>query len=100
MGIGIQPNIIVHPTIIGAMSTAREYSSAINFARRDRMGLALGITVGSTIQTVLLTASILMLPSYVLRHPMKLVFSNPLELVAIAATAFAVNSVAQHSETT
>ena len=88
--------IIVLPFV----GNASEYFSAIHFARRDRMGLALGITVGSTIQIVLLTAPILVLLSYVLRHPMNLIFSNPLELVAIAATAFAVNSVAQDGETT
>lgn len=88
--------IIVLPFV----GNASEYFSAIHFARRDRMGLALGIMVGSTTQIVLLTAPILVLLSYVLQHPMNLVFSNPLELVAIAATAFAVNSVAQDGETT
>ena len=32
--------------------------------------------------------------------PMNLVFSNPLELIAIAAVAFAVNAIAQDGETT
>ena len=31
---------------------------------------------------------------------MNLVFSNPLELIAIAGAAFAVNSIAQDGETT
>jgi Ca2+:H+ antiporter len=33
-------------------------------------------------------------------RPMNLVFANPLELVAIAGVAFAVNSIAQDGETT
>jgi Ca2+:H+ antiporter len=33
-------------------------------------------------------------------RPMNLVFSNPLELVAIAATSVAVRAVAQDGETT
>jgi Ca2+:H+ antiporter len=33
-------------------------------------------------------------------RPMNLVFSNPLELIAVAAVAFAVNSIAQDGETT
>jgi Ca2+:H+ antiporter len=88
--------IIVLPFV----GNASEYFSAIHFARKDRMGLALGISVGSTIQIVLLTAPILVLISYLIGHPMNLVFSNPLELIAIGATAFAVNSVSQDGETT
>ncbi len=45
-------------------------------------------------------APLLVLISYVLGHPMNLVFSNPLELIAVAAAAFAVNSIAQDGETT
>ncbi len=33
-------------------------------------------------------------------RPMNLVFSNPLELIAIAGVAFAVNSIAQDGQTT
>lgn len=79
---------------------ASEYFSAIYFARKDRMGLALGISVGASIQIVLLAAPLLVLISYWLGHPMNLVFSNPLELIAIAAVAFVVNSIAQDGETT
>jgi len=79
---------------------ASEYFSAIYFARKNRMGLALGISVGASIQIVLLAAPLLVLISYWLGHPMNLVFSNPLELIAIAAVAFVVNSIAQDGETT
>jgi len=64
------------------------------------MGLVMSIAVGSSIQVALLMAPLLVLISYVLGRPMNLVFSNPLELVAIAAAAFAVNSIAQDGETT
>jgi Ca2+:H+ antiporter len=86
--------------VLPLAGNASEYFSAIYFARKNRMGLALGITVGSSIQVVLLTAPLLVLISYWLGHPMNLVFSNPLELIAIAAVAFAVNSIAQDGETT
>lgn len=88
--------IIVLP-IVG---NAAEYFSAIYFARKDRMGLVMSIAVGSSIQVALLTAPLLVLISYALGHPMNLVFSNPLELIAIAGVAFAVNSIAQDGETT
>jgi Ca2+:H+ antiporter len=48
----------------------------------------------------LLTTPLLVLASYALRRPMNLVFHNPLELIAIAGAAFAVNSIAQDGETT
>jgi Ca2+:H+ antiporter len=64
------------------------------------MGLVMSIAVGSSIQVALLMAPLLVLISYVVGHPMNLVFSNPLELIAIAAAAFAVNSIAQDGQTT
>ncbi len=88
--------IIVLPFV----GNAAEYFSAIYFARQNRMGLAISISVGSTIQIALLTAPLLVLVSFWMKHPMNLVFSNPLELIAIAGSAFAVNSIAQDGETT
>ncbi|HEX3178263.1 MAG TPA: calcium/proton exchanger [Methylomirabilota bacterium] len=86
--------------VLAVVGNAAEYISAVYFARRDRMGLVMTITVGSTIQIALFTAPALVVISYFLQTPMDLVFSNPLELIAIAAAAFAVNSIAQDGETT
>jgi Ca2+:H+ antiporter len=86
--------------VLAVVGNAAEYISAIYFARRDRMGLVVTITVGSTIQVALFTAPLLVLISWAIGHPMNLVFSNPLELIAIAGVAFAVNSIAQDGETT
>lgn len=88
--------IIVLPFV----GNAAEYVGAVYFARKNRMGLVMGIAVGSSIQVALLTAPLLVLISFVIGHPMNLVFANPLELIAIAAVAFAVNSIAQDGETT
>ena len=86
--------------VLAVVGNAAEYISAVYFARRDRMGLVMTITVGSTIQVALFTAPLLVLLSRAIGHPMNLVFANPLELIAIAAVAFAVNSIAQDGETT
>jgi Ca2+:H+ antiporter len=86
--------------VLAIVGNAAEYVSAVYFARRDRMGLVMGITVGATIQVALLVAPVLVIVSYFMGHPMNLVFSNPLELIAIAAVAFAVNAIAQDGETT
>lgn len=98
-GFGLSPffvGIIVLP-IVGNVA---EYFSAIYFARKDRMGLVMNIAVGATIQVALLTAPILVIVSFMIGKPMSLVFSNPLELIAIASAAFIVNSIAQDGETT
>jgi Ca2+:H+ antiporter len=86
--------------VLPLVGNAAEYFAAIYFARQDRMGLVMSIAVGSSIQVALLTAPLLVLISYALKRPMNLVFSNPLELIAIAGAAFAVNSIAQDGETT
>ena len=86
--------------VLAVVGNAAEYTSAIYFARRNRMGLVVTITVGSTIQVALLTAPLLVFISHLMGHPMNLVFSNPLEMAAIAAVAFVVNAIAQDGETT
>jgi Ca2+:H+ antiporter len=86
--------------VLAVVGNAAEYISAVYFARRGQMGLVIGITVGSTIQIGMLVAPLLVIISYLLGHPMNLVFENPIELIAIAGAAFIVNSIAQDGETT
>jgi Ca2+:H+ antiporter len=86
--------------LLAIVGNAAEYISAVYFARRGRMGLVVGITVGSTIQVGLLVAPLLVIFSYFVGHRMNLVFNNPIELIAIAGAAFIVNSIAQDGETT
>jgi Ca2+:H+ antiporter len=86
--------------LLAVIGNAAEYVSAIYFARRDQMGLAVSITVGSTIQISLLVAPVLVIVSALIGHPMNLVFSSPLELIAIGAVVFAINAIAHDGETT
>ena len=86
-------------TLLAVVGNAAEYISAVYFARKDRMDLVMGITLGSTIQVGLLVAPILVLASFAMGHPMTLVFRSPLELVAVAAAAFCVNAIARDGET-
>lgn len=86
--------------VLAIVGNAAEYISAVYFARRGHMGLVVAITVGSTIQVGLLVAPLLVIFSYLIGHPMNLVFNNPIELIAIAGAAFIVNSIAQDGETT
>ncbi|RYG46088.1 calcium/proton exchanger [bacterium] len=86
-------------TVLAVVGNAAEYLSAVYFARKGRMDLVMGITLGSTIQVALLVAPILVISSFFLGHPMTLVFRSPLELVAVAAAAFAVNAISQDGST-
>jgi len=86
--------------VLALIGNAADILAAIYFARQDRMGLAMGICVGSTVQVALLLAPLLVLISYFIGHPMNLVFTNPLELIAIVGAVFAVNSIALDGETT
>jgi Ca2+:H+ antiporter len=85
--------------VLPLIGNAAEYFAAVYFARQDRMDLVITIAVGSTIQIALFTAPVLVLVSWLMGTPMDLVFSNPLELVAVAGVTFAVNAIAQDGET-
>lgn len=63
------------------------------------MGLVMSICIGSAIQVALVVAPLLVILSWLLGRPMTLVFENPLELFAIAGTAFIVNAIADDGET-
>jgi Ca2+:H+ antiporter len=87
-------------TVLAVVGNAAEYISAVYFARRDRMGLVMTITVGSSIQVALLVAPLLVISSFLMHKRMTLVFNSPLELVAVAAAAFSVNAISNDGETT
>ena len=86
--------------LLAVIGNAAEYVSAVYFARKNKMGLAVSITVGSTIQIALLVAPLLVIVSALMGHPMNLVFTSPLELIAIGAVVFAINAIANDGETT
>jgi Ca2+:H+ antiporter len=87
-------------TVLAVVGNAAEYTSAIYFARKDRMDLVMSITVGSSIQVALMVAPVLVIASFFMGHWMTLVFTSPLELIAVAAAAFSVNAISHDGETT
>jgi Ca2+:H+ antiporter len=98
-GLGLTP-FFLGITVLAVVGNAAEYISAVYFARQNRMGLVMSITVGSTIQIALLVAPLLVIVSYLIGKPMDLVFGSPIELMAIAGVAFTVNAIAHDGETT
>jgi Ca2+:H+ antiporter len=58
-----------------------------------------GARIGSAIQIALVVAPVLVLISWIIGHPMNLVFGSPLDLFAIATTAFIIRAIAADGET-
>lgn len=86
--------------VLALVGTVADLFSAVWFAHQDRMGLAMSICIGSAIQVALVVAPLLVLVSWLIGHPMTLVFRSPLDLFAIAGTAFIVNAITRDGETT
>ena len=97
--LGLSP-LFLGVVVLALVGTSADLFAAVLFAHRDRMGLVMDICVGSAIQVALVVAPLLVVVSWLLNTPMTLVFANPLDLFAIGATAFIVNSVAADGETT
>jgi Ca2+:H+ antiporter len=57
------------------------------------------IAIGSALQIALLVAPLLILLGWIIGRPMDLVFQNPLELAALAASIIATNAVVRDGET-
>ena len=86
--------------VLAVIGNFAEYIACSYFARQGKFGLAMNIMVGGTIQVALFTAPLLVIISYFLGTPMNLVFSSPLELVAIVAVAIIVTTVTKDGITT
>lgn len=93
-------DVFLGVVVLALVGTASDLFAAAFFARQDRMGLVMSICIGSAVQVALVVAPLLVLLSWALGHPMTLVFDNPLDLFAIAGTAFIVSVVSSDGETT
>jgi Ca2+:H+ antiporter len=83
--------------VIAIVGNAAEHTSAIQAALRNRMDLALAISLGSATQIVMFVAPALVLLSLVVGHPMDLVFTL-FELIALIFAVFVTNSVIEDGE--
>ncbi|GGJ30199.1 calcium/proton exchanger [Deinococcus roseus] len=84
--------------LIPIIGNAAEHASAVMFALKNKMDLAVTIAVGSTIQVALLVAPLLVLLGLTVGQKMDLVMHNPLELIAVAAGIVIANSIARDGE--
>lgn len=84
--------------LIAIIGNAAEHVSAITVAIKNRMDLALQISIGSAVQIAMFAAPVLVLVSFLFPVHMGLVF-NTFELVAIVFSVFIVNSISEDGET-
>ncbi len=85
--------------IIPVVGNAAEHASAVTFALKNKMDLAVTIALGSALQIALLVAPILVLLSWLIGRPMDLVLRSPLELAALIGSVLIGNSIARDGET-
>ena len=97
--IGLSP-LFMGVVVLALVGTSADIFAAVWFARQNRMGLVMSICIGSGIQVALVVAPLLVIFSWIAGTPMTLVFRDPIDLFAIAGTAFIVNAIAGDGETT
>jgi Ca2+:H+ antiporter len=91
-------SIFVGVIVVAIIGNAAEHSTAILVARKNRMDLALGIAIGSSIQIALFVAPVLVLMSYFLApSPMNLVFT-PADVLAVTLSVLICAQTANDGE--
>jgi Ca2+:H+ antiporter len=71
--------------LLALVGNVAELYNAVSFARADKMDLALGVTVGASIQVALVVSPVLVLAGSLLNQPMDLLFEL-YEVVAVFVT--------------
>ena len=78
--------------LVAIIGNAAEHSAAIMLAMKNKIGAAVEIAVGSSLQIALFVAPVLVFISFFLGDTMDLVFTT-LELVAIGVAVFIARSI-------
>ena len=93
-------NVFVGIIVVAIVGNAAEHSTAILVAMKNRMDLAMGVAIGSSIQIALFVAPVLVFLSYLMNpgHPLDLVFS-PMEVLAVVLAVLVAEQVTSDGET-
>jgi len=87
-------DVFIGVIVVAIAGNAAEHATAILLARKNRMDLALGIALGSSIQIALLVAPVLVIASHFFGPtPLDLVFSLP-EVLAVAVSVILAAQIA------
>lgn len=89
--------VFVGVILVALVGNAAEHSTAVLVAMKNKMDLALGIAVGSSLQIALFVAPALVFASYFFGTPLDLIFT-PFEVAAVAISVLAVGFVSLDGE--
>lgn len=89
--------VFVGVILVALVGNAAEHSTAVMVAMKDKMDLALGIAVGSSLQIALLVAPVLVFCSYFFGTPLDLIFT-PFEVAAVTISVLIVGFVSMDGE--
>jgi Ca2+:H+ antiporter len=90
--------VFVGVIVIAVIGNAAEHSTAVMMAVKNKMGLSLGIAVGSSLQIALFVAPVLVFFSYLFGQPMDLEFTLP-EVVAVIVAVHLIFQINGDGET-
>ncbi|HEY4245607.1 MAG TPA: calcium/proton exchanger [Lacunisphaera sp.] len=83
--------------VIAIIGNAAEHSTAVAMALKNKMDLAIGIAVGSSLQIALFVTPVLVLVSLFFRQHLSLEFSLP-EVIAVVAAVFVTEQISGDGE--
>ncbi|MFO0706124.1 MAG: calcium/proton exchanger [Nitrospira sp.] len=89
--------VFVGVILVALVGNAAEHSTAVLVAMKNKMDLAFGIAVGSSLQIALLVAPVLVFASYLFGTPLDLIFT-PFEVAAVTVSVFVLGFVAMDGE--
>ncbi|HWS54789.1 MAG TPA: calcium/proton exchanger [Pyrinomonadaceae bacterium] len=89
--------VFVGVIVVAIVGNAAEHSSAILMALRNKMDIAIGIAVGSSLQIALFVAPLLLFASYLFGTPMDLEFTVP-EVIAVVGSIIIVEQISGDGE--
>nr|WP_156281771.1 calcium/proton exchanger [Paenibacillus sp. NEAU-GSW1] len=84
--------------VIAIVGNAAEHSAAIMLAMKNKIGAAVEIAIGSSLQIALFVAPVLILVSTLFGNTMDIIFT-PIELTAIGVSVFIAKSVSRDGNT-
>ncbi len=84
--------------VIAIIGNAAEHSAAVMLALKNKIGAAVEIAIGSSLQIALFVAPVLILVSALMGNTMDIIFT-PIELTAIGVSVFIAKSVSRDGRT-
>lgn len=89
--------VFVGVILVALVGNAAEHSTAVLMAMKNKMDLALGIAVGSSMQIALFVAPVLVFASYFFGEPLDLIFT-PFEVAAVTMSVLILGFISMDGE--